>query len=82
MYARKLTKDELMEFGITDVTTTGRVFKNGKEVHYVIDNQGYFMYRIYDKDENGNRIKIMKPDATKDYHYTYKYRAIGLHRLM
>lgn len=82
MYARKLTKDELMEFGITEVTTTGRVFRYGEEVNYTIDNQGYFMYRIYDKDENGNKIKIPKSANAKDYEYTYKYRAIGLHRLM
>ena len=82
MYARKLTKEELMDFGFTEVTTTGRVFKNGEEVAPTIDNQGYFRFQIYDKDENGNRIKIMRPDATKDYHYTYKTRAIGLHRLM
>ena len=82
MYARKLTKDELLEFGITEVTTTGRVFKNGEEVNYTIDNQGYFMYRIYDKDEDGNKIKIRKSVDAKDYEYTYKYRAIGLHRIM
>lgn len=82
MYARKLTKEELMDFGFTEVTTTGRVFKNGEEVAPTIDNQGYFKFQIYDKDENGERIKIPRPDATKDYHYTYKCRAIGLHRLM
>lgn len=83
MYARKLTKDELMEFGITEVTTTGRVFKNGEEVNYTIDKStGYFMYRIYDKDENGNKIKILKSEDAKDFEYTYKYRAIGLHRIM
>jgi hypothetical protein len=82
MYGRILTKEELMDYGINEVTKTGRVFRHGEEVKPTIDNQGYFMYRIYDKDENGNKIKIMRPDATKDYHYTYKTRAIGLHRLM
>lgn len=80
MYCRKLTKDELLDFGISEVTKTGRVFKNGEEVNYTVDNQGYFMYRIYDKDENGNKIKIYS--GPKDYEYTYKYRAIGLHRIM
>ena len=82
MYARKLTKEELMEHGITEVTTTGRVFKGDEEWFPTIDNQGYFMYRIYDKDENGNKIKILKSADAKDYEYTYKHRAIGLHRLM
>lgn len=82
MYARKLTKEELMEHGITEVTTTGRVFKGDEEWLPTIDNQGYFMYRVYDRDENGNKIKQLRPDATKDWQYVYKARAIGLHRLM
>ena len=71
-----------MDYGINEVTKTGRVFRHGYEVQPTIDNQGYFMFRIYDKDENGERIKLKRPDATKDYHYTYKTRSIGLHRLM
>lgn len=83
MYAKKLTKEELMENGITEVTKTGRIFKNDEEVNCTIDKStGYFMYRIYDKDEEGNKIKIPKSEDAKDYEYTYKYRAIGLHRIM
>lgn len=82
MYARKLTKSDLEQFGISEVTTTGKVFKHGKEIKPTIDNQGYFMHHIYDLDENGNRIKIYKSATAKPYEYTYKYRSIGLHRLM
>lgn len=82
MYARKLTKEELMDYGINEVTTTGRVFRNGEEVKPTIDDQGYFMFRIYDKDENGNKIKIPKKNTTLKSQYSYKMRAIGLHRLM
>lgn len=82
MYGRKLTKEELMDYGINEVTTTGRVFRNGKEVKPTIDDAGYFMFRIYDKDENGNKIKIPKKNTTIKSQYTYKTRAIGLHRLM
>lgn len=82
MYARKLTKEELMDFGINEVTATGHVFRNGVEVEPCIDGQGYFKFNIYDKDENGNKIKLPKYENAKDYEYTYKYRSIGLHRLM
>lgn len=82
MYARKLTKEEVMEFGITEVTPTGRVFKGDTELTPCIDGQGYFKFQIYDKDENGNKIKILKSEDAKPYQYTYKYRSIGLHRLM
>ena len=82
MYARKLTKEELLEYGINEVTTTGKVFRHGKEVKPTIDKQGYFMFRIYAKDENDNKIKIPKKNTTRKSQYSYKTRAIGLHRLM
>lgn len=80
MYARKLTKAELMEFGITEVTADGRVFKGDKEEIPNIDQQGYFVHQIYDRDENGEFIKIPKTNATSGY--VYKLRTVGLHRVM
>ncbi len=80
MYARKLTKEELMENGITEVTTDGHVFKGKDEEIPNINNGGYFVHDIYDKDENGNRIKIDKKNSA--FGYVYKLRSLGLHRLM
>ena len=82
MYARRLTREELIEGGITEVTITGRVFKKGEEVTPSIDDQGYFVFSIYDRDEDGNKIKIPKKNTTYKSQYTYKMRTIGLHRLM
>ena len=80
MYARRLTKEELIENGITEVTTDGHVFKGTEEEIPNVTNGGYFVHDIYDKDENGSRIKIMKKNSA--FGYVYKLRTIGLHRLM
>ena len=80
MYARRLTKEELMENGITEVTTDGHVFKGTEEEIPNVTNGGYFVHDIYDKDENGSRIKIMKKNSA--FGYVYKLRTIGLHRMM
>lgn len=80
MYARKLTKEELIKNGITNVTTDGHVFKGDIEEIPNVTNGGYFVHDIYDTDENGNRIKIEK--ANSAFGYVYKIRTIGLHRLM
>jgi hypothetical protein len=80
MYARRLTKEELIENGITEVTTDGHVFRGQHEEIPRITNGGYFTHDIYDKDENGNRIKIAKKNSA--FGYVYKTRSLGLHRLM
>lgn len=80
MYARRLTKSELMENGITNVTTDGHVFKGVVEEIPNINNGGYFVHDIYDTDENGDRIKIMNKNSA--FGYQYKVRSLGLHRLM
>lgn len=82
MYGKRLTKEELLENGITEVTIDGRVFKNGEEVKPIIGDKGYFMFNIYDKDDEGNKIKVPKKNTNFKSQYTYKSRAIGLHRLM
>ena len=80
MYARKLTKQELMKSGITEVTIDGHVYAGEKELFPKANKQGYLMHSIYDLDENGNKIKI--PNAKSVFGYNYKQRSIGIHRLM
>jgi hypothetical protein len=80
MYARKLTKQELMKSGITEVTVDGHVYAGEKELFPKANKQGYLMHSIYDLDENGNKIKL--PNEKSVFGYNYKQRSIGLHRLM
>lgn len=81
-YGRRLTKEELMAAGITEITENGEVyrgevklnlFKNGK--------QNYLAIQIYDRDKSGNLIKLIPKNARPGY-YAYKTRVIGLHRAM
>lgn len=93
-YASKLTKKELIENGITDITKNGKVFRNGKEIHLSENKGGYLVFAIYDKDEQGNKIKIpcnrtvkyTNKDGTEKVcnveTYNYKYATIGVHRAM
>ena len=80
MYARKLTKEEIMKSGITTVTKDGRVFRENTEVKPTINANGYFVINLFELDENGNRIII--PYEKSAYGYIYKPRVVGLHRLM
>ncbi len=80
MYARRLTKEELLNAGITEVTSEGRVFKGDHEEVPKVNNGGYFFHFIYDLDKQGNRIKI--PSESSAFGYVYKQRTVGLHRLM
>jgi hypothetical protein len=80
MYARRLTKDELMKSGITTVTKDGRVFREDGEIKPTINNQGYYMINLYELDDEGNRILI--PHEKSVFGYIYKTRSVGLHRIM
>lgn len=80
MYARRLTKEDLINSGITLVTEDGHVFKDEKEVIPNINQNGYFMHFIYELDDLGNRIQV--PSEKSVFGYVYKMRSIGLHRLM
>lgn len=80
MYARKLTKEELMKSGITNVTEDGHVFRGEEELIPKVNNKGYFTHFIYDFDENGNYIKIPNPKSA--FGYNYKMRSVGLHRVI
>lgn len=80
MYARRLTKEELMKSGITEVTKDARVFKGDREEVPKVNNGGYFFHFVYDLDKNGKRIKV--PSVSSAFGYVYKQRTIGLHRLV
>ena len=87
MYAKRLTKEDLIKEGISieldEAARDIKVCRNGKPVKLSKNNQGYFYFGIYDRDENGDKIK--KPAKYKrkgkiyDY-YVYKTRMIPLHR--
>lgn len=90
-YARKLTREELEKSGITEITEDGRVFKHGVEVkpHWTRKDSpnSYLSINIYDLDENDQPIKIPRRYVPKGCKkaldtYTYKYRTLGLHRVI
>lgn len=86
-YASPLTREELVKAGITLVTEDGLVFRGEHQVMPCINDGGYFVFQIYELDENGNKVK--KP-IKRQYKgckkvtdtYTYQARTVGLHRLM
>ena len=90
IYARALTKDELIKYGVKEITEDCKVtFENGrvlaKEEDFTKNTQGYLTFNVYELDENGNRIKLPSKQRYKDKVYdiyTYKIRTICLHRAM
>ena len=90
-YASELTKDFLMQAGITwvDVSTLTVYGQDGPR-DPIINRSGYLMIAVYDLDENGNKIKLprlykyKKKDGTYSYteSYVYKTKMIGLHRVL
>lgn len=80
-YGRRLTKQDLMDAGITEITTDGKVFRGEIELNLITNAKGYKNIYIYDRDENGNMIKVIPKNATPGQ-YAYKTRVIGLHRAM
>lgn len=80
-YAKRLTKEDLMKGGITNITEDCKVFRNGKEIELKKNYAGgYYAFFIYELDSNGNKIKVPTPSAKNPY--VYKSRSIGLHRAM
>ena len=94
IFARPLTKEELIKYGVKEITPNCKViFEDGrvleKEEDFTKDRLGYLRFDVYELDENGNRIKI---PITKKYKYKgyeklsnthkYKSRTIYLHRAM
>lgn len=87
MYAKKLTKEDLIRDGINDIKEDGTVIRNGYTIELRQNKQGYYFFNIYKYDEEGNRIK--KPitrrfkGCKKDSEtYTFALRTICLHRAM
>lgn len=90
IYARELTKDDLITYGVKEISKDCKVtFNNGrvleKEEDFTKNTQGYLTFSVYELDENGNRIRIPYKQRYKDKVYdiyTYKIRTICLHRAM
>lgn len=90
IYARALTKNDLIKYGVKEITEDCKViFEDGrvleKEEDFTKNKQGYLTFNVYELDENGNRIKRPTKQRYKDkvYNiYAYKVRTICLHRAM
>ena len=84
-YATKLTKSDLIQAGITEITKEGLVFRGETPVNLSVNAQGYLMLAIYKLDEEGNKIKRATTTKYKNktYNtYAYEVKSIGLHRAM
>ena len=94
-YASRLTKEELMLEGITEITPTGRVFKGDKEIFpfWVSSKttEDYLGINILERDLDGRLVKggrrtakyTTKSGEVKHYEtWNGKTRTIGLHRAM
>lgn len=87
MYAERLTKEELIANGINEITTDGQVFRTGLEVQPYTNSKGYLVLNLYDRDSEGNYIKIplkRKVKGCKNLINTYRFKSktVGLHRAM
>ena len=95
-YNTRLTKEELIKSGITNITEDGRIFRNGKEVKPSKVNSGYYIVNLYAFDENGDKIIIPAPDTKQYYttkdglvksytyvsHYTYRVKGVTVQRMV
>lgn len=92
MYAKKLTKERLIQEGFTEITKEGRLFKGEREVFPSWNGKnGYLCVYLHQRDADGHLIK----GKDRIYKYTRKdgsisesmsWQAIpetfGLHRVM
>ena len=76
IYGKRLTKQDLIDAGITEITENGEVFRGEIKLNFSINNQGYKNIQIYDRDKNGKMIKIIPKNSRPGY-YIYKTRTIG-----
>lgn len=81
-YARKLTKQDLINAGITDITESGRIFKHDIDItdNLPLNTSGYKILCIYDRDEFGQCIKQYYTNKHGKLTYTYKIRTVTLNR--
>ena len=82
-YANRLTKEDLMKGGITNITPDGEVYRNGKKLNLSKNYAGgYYAFIIYVVDEDGNKIKTPIVRKNGKPSYVYKISSVGLHRAM
>lgn len=94
IFARALTKEELIKNGVKEITEDCKViFEDGrvleKEEDFSKTKKGYLTFYVYELDENGNKIKKPAKKRYKAYGYyktyngyNYKIKTISLHRAM
>lgn len=51
MYGRELTKEMLLNYGVTNVTEDGKVFKGEREVKQSLNNNGYYVVNLFKDKE-------------------------------
>lgn len=82
-YARKLTKQELIDGGIF-ITPENRIFKNGVDItdNMSLNPSGYRIFSIYDRDSEGKCIKKYYTNKKGRKTYNYVQRTITLNRAL
>lgn len=82
-YARRLTKQELIDGGIY-ISPDNRVFKNDIDItdNMPLNPNGYKILFIYDRDKDGNCIKMYYTNKHGQRTYNYKQRTITLNRAL
>ena len=81
-YAKKLTKQELIDGGITEITPEGRIFKHEIDItdNLNLNPSGYRIFYIYERDPEGRCIKQYYRNKKGKLTYNYKQRTITLNR--
>lgn len=92
MYAKKLTKERLIQEGFTEITKEGRLFKGEQEVFPNQNSRnGYISVWLYQRDPEGHLIKgkervykYTRKDGTIGEYTSWqaKLETYGLHRVM
>lgn len=93
LYASKLTKEDLIQNGITEITKDAKIFKGDKEIFpfWLPGKRPYLGICIYERDEDGHLIKgkdcvykYKRVDGTigESISWQAKIRTLGLHRIM
>lgn len=68
-YAERLTKEDLIKMGVTDVDLDNLVVygPSGMPKTYSTNKQGYLTVNLYQLDKDGNKIEV-----PQIYHYRHK----------
>lgn len=81
IYGSALTKERLMQEGITNITQDGRVFKGDIELCLKPRKDGYTTFAIYERDEEGHPIKVFYKNRPTSQ-FSYRLCVLGVHRAM